>query len=193
MEGIGNRDTRISQFRKCWIQGSEATVVGVWGPSTSKELTANWTSPFEGESIGNKIPLAGGVAQAATDMTSVTTLNSRQVWEGNRPTTFNIELKLYALEDPDSEVMEPIRALEFMSAPDVNDMQPAGGRIPDRVCVNIGTRNIFTDMVIDSISQPYDKEIDSLGRFVRATLNVQVSTLTMISKDMLRKGYGQQA
>lgn len=59
--------------------------------------------------------------------------------------------------------------------------------------MNIGTRHIFTDMVIDSISLPFDKEIDSLGRFVRASLNVQVSTMTMISKDMLRKGYGQQA
>lgn len=192
MQVIGNCDTRLSQFRKCWISAGEVTIVGAWGAGTSKELTANWASPFEGESIGNKIPIAGGVAQAATDMTTITTLNSRQTWEGNRPTTFALEFKLYALEDPDTEVMQPIRALEVMAAPDVNDTQPVGGRIPDRVCLNIGTKTIYTDMVIDSISLPFDKEIDSQGRFVRATLNLQLSTLTMVSKDMLRKGYGLQ-
>ena len=95
MEGIGNRDTRISLFRKCWIQGSEATVVGVWGTGTSKELTANWTSPFEGESIGNKIPLAGGVAQAATDMTTVTTLNSPPDMGGEQ--AHNLQHRIEAL------------------------------------------------------------------------------------------------
>ena len=192
MQVIGNRDTRLSQFRKCWISGGEVTIVGAWGTGTSKELTANWASPFEGESIGAQFQKTGGLVQAWTDMTTVTTLNSRQTWEGNRPTTFTLELKLYALEDPDSEVMQPIRALEIMAAPDVDDIQPAGGRIPDRVCLNIGTKTIYTDMVIDSISLPFDKEIDSQGRFVRATLNLQLSTLTMVSKDMLKKGYGLQ-
>lgn len=193
MQVIGNRDTRLSQFRKCWISGGEVTIVGAWGAGTSKEITANWNSPFEGESIGNKIPMAGGVAQAVTDMTSVSTLNSRQTWEGNRPTSFTVELKLYALEDPDVEVMQPIRALETMMAPDVSSgVLSFGGRLPDRICLNIGSKIIYTDLVIDSLSQPFDKEIDSQGRFVRVTLNLQLSTLTMVSKDMLRKGYGLQ-
>lgn len=191
-EEIGNRDDRLSRFRKCWISDGATHICGVYGPGTSKEITANWTSPFEGESIGQKVPLAGGVAQAFTEMTTITTLNSRQEWAGNRPTAFTLELKLYALHDPDVEVMQPLRALEIMIAPDVNDYHPVGGRIPQRVLLNIGTKAIYTDLVIESLSQPFDKEVDSQGRFVRATVNVQLSTLTMVSKDMLRKGYGLQ-
>ena len=196
METYGNRDNRLSPIRKCWISTKDVTVAGVWGEGTSKELTANWTSPFEGESIGSKVQVGGGVLQVFTGgETMRNTFNSRQTWEGNRPTTFNLEFKLYALEDPDIEVMQAIRAIETMAAPDVGQHALDGlfGAIPDIVCLNIGTRIMYTDMVIESISQPFDKEMDSMGRFVRATLNLQLSTVQMISKDMLNAGYGLQA
>lgn len=91
--------------------------------------------------------------------------------------------------------MKPLAALEWMISPDVSidGGGSIGGKIAAAVNLNIGTKVIYRDLCIDSISIPYDKEVDSQGNFVRCTVNVQFTTLTMITKDMLRKGYGFKA
>lgn len=190
---IGNTDTRLSDFRKIWISDSDTTIVGVYGPGTSREITANWESPFENLSVGKKIEVVGGLAQVATGMTFVCDFNTQQAWMGNRPTAFTIELLLYALSDPETEVMQPLRALEYMIAPDTNQLFGFGGKIQKALQVNIGTKFIYQMLVLESFSLALDKEVDSRGRFVRATANLQLTTLTMISKDMLRSGVGIKA
>lgn len=194
---IGNNDPRVSDFRKCWIQGMDGTTVcGVYGAGTSREITSNWIQPFAGESIGGKIPAAaGGLAQSMLGMTSVTSFNSRQTWEANQPTAFTLELLLYALEDAAAEVMLPLRTLEQWIAPETLSLAGLasfeGGKIPSFVLLNIGTKVIYKDCVINSMSLPFDKEVDSRGNFVRATVSMQLSTLTMVDRQMLGSGdYG---
>jgi len=180
-DAIGNNDPRVSAYLKTWICGEGLAVCGVTGPGTSKEVMANWTSPFEGESIGNKFSLAGGLLQSETSMTAIKTLNSRQVWNGNQPTKFNLELKFYALQDVAKEVMEPIRALEQMIAPET-DNSFSFGRIPGMVSICIGRKVIYRDCVIESMSQPYDKEVYRGGGWIRCTVNLQISTVAMLNK-----------
>lgn len=187
----GNRDDRVSRFRKCWIesQADGQCIVGVYGPGTSREITANFSMPFEGENVGGHIPAAfAGIAQKLTGLTSISTMNSAQAWAGNQPMPFTLEFILYALEDPESEVMTPLRILETWIAPDVGKV--LGGTPPGVFLLNIGTKVIYTDMLINSITMPFDKEVDSQGNFVRATVNIQMSSATMVSKDMLKQGYG---
>ncbi len=124
--------------------------------------------------------------------------NSKQTWQANQPTAFTLELLLYALEDPIQEVMRPLQLLEQWFAPET--MTLAGllsmdfGRIPSLILLNIGTKVMYKDMVINSISLPFDKEVDSQGNFVRATVNLQLSTLTMVDRQMLNSGdYGIRA
>ncbi|WP_417022532.1 hypothetical protein, partial [Bilophila wadsworthia] len=117
---VGNTDTRISNHRKCWIYSPDVTVCGIYGPGTSQEIVANWSSPFENFSLGEKFQKVGGWIQAKFNVTSVTQFNTQQVWDGNRPTQFNLELKLYALRDANQEVMKPLAALEWMISPDVS-------------------------------------------------------------------------
>ncbi len=188
---IGNTDKRLSDARKIWIADDQTTIVGAYGPGTSMEITANWMSPFEAATLGNT-PLRTGAAfiQTVTGMSLITTLNTRQAWEGNEPTRFNVELMLYALRDPDLEVMQPLRALEYMIAPDVNDFWGVGGKIAKALQLNVANRIIYQYLVLENISAPFDKEMDSQGRFVRCTVNLTLSTLTMVSKQMLKKGYG---
>lgn len=188
---LGNTDKRLSDARKIWIADDQTTIVGAYGPGTSMEITANWMSPFEAATLGNT-PLRTGAAfiQTVTGMSLVTTLNTRQAWEGNEPTRFNVELMLYALRDPDLEVMQPLRALEYMIAPDVNDFWGVGGKIAKALQLNVANRIIYQYLVLENISAPFDKEMDSQGRFVRCTVNLTLSTLTMVSKQMLKKGYG---
>ncbi len=197
---LGNNDSRVSKYRKCWLQGMDgATICGVYGPGTSREMTANWIQPFEGESIGGKMPAAaGGLAQTMGGMTMIHSFNSKQTWQANQPTAFTLELLLYALEDPIQEVMRPLQLLEQWFAPET--MTLAGllsmdfGRIPSLILLNIGTKVMYKDMVINSISLPFDKEVDSQGNFVRATVNLQLSTLTMVDRQMLNSGdYGIRA
>ena len=188
---LGNTDKRLSDARKIWIADDQTTIVGAYGPGTSMEITANWMSPFEAATLGNT-PLRTGAAfiQTVTGMSLITTLNTRQAWEGNEPTRFNVELMLYALRDPDLEVMQPLRALEYMIAPDVNDFWGVGGKIAKALQLNVANRIIYQYLVLENLSAPFDKEMDSQGRFVRCTVNLTLSTLTMVSKQTLKKGYG---
>lgn len=188
MGQVGNADTGISDFRKVWIASPDVTVCGVYGPGTSQEITANWESPMESATLGNVAGAAlGGVAQTG-GMTTMTTFNTTQVWQSNRPTAFTVELKLYALSNPDAEVMQALSALEYMIAPDIGEF--TGGRIADHVQLNIGRMIIYQNLVVDAVSIPFDKEVDSKGRFVRCTVNVQLSTSTMISRAMLKASDG---
>lgn len=191
MEVFGNRDTRISDYRKCWIATKDVTIVGLWGPGTSMEITSSWHAPFESEHLGAKAGALGSMFQAVTSWTMISTFNTRQVWTGNQPTKFSLELKLYALTDPELEVMRPLRELERMIAPNTSMLGP--GAIPEVVDLNIGTKIIYADMIIESISVPFDKEMDSKGRFVRATVTLALSTPVMVSKALLEKGYGLAA
>lgn len=154
---IGNNDPKISPFLLAWVMqrtdAGETSVCGVIGEGTSRELQANWTTPFEQESLGGKFELIGGIVQAGTGLTSKGKYCSRQVWEGNKPHTFNLVLKFYALYDAKKEVMEPLRALEEMAAPQVNAVAP-GGRIPQLVACNIGRVALWPECLITSISTP---------------------------------------
>lgn len=192
MGQVGNMDSNISDARKVWIESPAVTVCGLYGPGTSQEITANWEQPFENLTIGNLAGHAGGYVQAEKGMTSMTSFNTQQIWSSNRPTAFTVELKLYALSDPDLEVMKPLAALEYMIAPDTRDSWGGGGKIAEAVQLNIGRIVIYQYLVIDSISIPFDKEVDSKGRFVRCTVNVQLSTTTMVTREMLANGYGMQ-
>lgn len=65
-----------------------------------------------------------------------------------------------------------------------------GGKIAKALQLNVANRIIYQYLVLENLSAPFDKEMDSQGRFVRCTVNLTLSTLTMVSKQMLKKGYG---
>ncbi len=186
---VGNNDPAVSPYLKTWISQEGVTVCGVTGEGTSKEIQANWDSPFEGENIGSKMEKTGGVVQVFSEITAKTTLGSTQIWNGNRPTQFNLVLSFYALSNPETEVRQALIELEKMASPEVNNASP-GGRIPGRVVINIGRKAIYPVCVIESISVPLDKEIDSQGRLIRCDVTLQVATLQMQNKSEISSRYG---
>lgn len=213
----GNQDKALSPYLKCWIaqpdeqQNVTSCVVGLIGPGTARSLQANWTSPFEQSNIGGLFERVGGLAQATSGLTSVTTFSSTQVWEGNRPHNFTLVLSFYALRDAWEEVMAPLRELEKMMGPNiaasdgtemsvwaaamtgsaekfkeavvaaVKNVTPAG-RIPRPVMINIGRRMLVKDCVIESMSVPLDKERTKEGWLVRAEATLNVSTKRMLNE-----------
>lgn len=187
---IGNSDARLHASRKCWLSDGVTTIVGVYGAGTSMEITANWSQPFESMTPGQQMQTAGSLIQATTGATMVKTLNTKQVWQGNSPAQINLELQLYALHDPDIEVMQPLRALEDFIAPDVDSFSIGIGQISRALQLDMGRMAIYQDLVLNSVSIPFDKETDSKSRFVRCSVTLSLSSMTMISKDMLKKGFG---
>lgn len=195
---IGNNDRSVSSFLKAWVKQGNVLVAGVIGEGTSKEVTANWNSPFEEDSLGSVFQKAGGYLQAKTGTTMKTLLGSRQVWEGNRPHTFNLVLKFYALEDAKKEVMDPIRELEKMIVPQVSaefpleieGWKPKPGRIPGQVMINIGRTALYPNCIIASMSVPLDKEKTGDGYLTRAEVTLQIETIEMLNRSDIDRTYG---
>lgn len=198
---VGNNDPTVSNHLKTWIMQEDKVVCGITGEGTNKDIVANWDSPFEGEDVGSRFKVTSGLVQSVTDKTSVTTLNTRQVWNGNRPTTFSLNLRLYALSDPKKEVMDALQYLEEMASPQLNGWSPYSiskgkngyegniGRIPGLVTICIGRKAIYTDCVIESISQPLDREVTSDGLLVRADIQLQIATIQVPNKTDVPKFY----
>lgn len=201
---VGNADSSVSPFLKAWIQGAGADgtptiVCGVIGEGASLELQSNWDSPFEQDNPGSFFEKAGGLVQVAFGVTSKTTLNSAQVWNGNRPITITLPLLLYALSNPQTEVEDAITALKEFSSPEVNANLPvtlssegkAGvtgvmGRIPEVVSLSVGRSFIYPSMIIESISEPLDTIRDKHGSRIRAAINITLQTDVMINKKQMK-------
>ncbi len=187
----GNADNSVSPYLKAWIKQGDAIVCGVIGEGSSTELQSNWDSPFEQDNPGSFFEKTGGLLQNLTGQTTKTTLNSAQVWNGNRPLTLTLTLNLYALSDPKEEVENAITALKEFASPQVNSAFPVtkgeglsidAGRIPGTVTVNVGRNFIYPKMIIESISDPLDVVRDKNGNRIRAVINLTMQTDVMINR-----------
>lgn len=186
---IGNADQRLADARKFWLQEEGGTTICAAFDTASLSVSANWESPFEGMTPGGVFSTAGGILQAATGSTLTKTVNTVQVWKGNQPVEIEAELMFYALRDPVAEVMKPLHCLELLIAPDTSGII---GSIQKPLTLKIGKAAIYTNLILTSVSMPFDKETDSKGNFVRAKVNVNLRTKTMLDKDLLKKENGVQ-
>ncbi len=110
-------------------------------------MAQNWEAPFTGMSMGSVSGALGGFVQVGTETTSVARWNSLMVWEGGTPPTFTLPVTFIALNNPFIEVSGAIAALTAMISPELKATN-VGGRIPERVTLNIGRRINITDVAI---------------------------------------------
>jgi len=199
----GNNDKSINNALKVWIKKTDETtmVCGLIGPGTSRQITAKYSEPFAQSSLGSLPFLEKGSAltQLGTGATSLTTLNTAQIWDGNEPYSFMVAIIFYATNNAWTEVMWPLQELEKMMAPQVGNASPfditklfssenATGRVPGTVSLNIGRTLIIKDCVIESMSTPLDKERDREGNLLRAEVQLQIKTRRMQSlNDVLKR------
>lgn len=175
-------------------------VCGVIGEGSSLDMQASWNNPFENSNPGSFFDSIGGLLQLNTDYTSRTLLNSAQVWVGNRPAAVNLSLSLYAISDAAKEVEAAITALKQFYSPEVNSSSPIGdivngnasvGRIPSSVTLNIGRNFIYKDMIITSISEPFDETRDSNGNRLSAMINITMESDRMLNQSEIASLSGQ--
>jgi hypothetical protein len=203
MEILGLKNQNISDHLKVIIipaadhNGNMGpSVCGLLGEGTSRELTQNWAQPFASDTLKSAAQSAGGTTGAMANMASraadyggktlTTVMNSRQVWESGQH-SLNLMIKFQAFSDAYQEVMRPLKALEEMASPDMEEFSPVtmegiGGRQPLLVDVNVGRITLFTDLTIHSISIPLDTEKDKDGNLVRASVNISLQPIQLIPK-----------
>lgn len=98
---------------------------------------------------------------------------------GNSTYTY-ITTYLLAQYDPFIEVTGAIAALSAMISPELKAAN-AGGRIPERVALNIGRRIIIPDVIIQDLSFDLDAPRNSAGLFLRNIVNLQLSGSLMFN------------
>lgn len=186
-------------------------VCGIIGPGTSRTLASKWDSPLEQTNVGSNIKeTTSGTVQALTGNTMITTFSSTQVWQGNMPIKFSLNLILFAQTDAYREVMLPLQWLEEFASPNLKAMMPIDvssqverakafmemavdqksndnlfGRVPQPITINIGRRIIMPMCVIENITIPLDKEVTSSGDLIRAEVQLDIQTLVMQNRDKI--------
>ena len=181
MATVGVNDRSLNDNLMVFIQSTDGeTVCGALGDGATRELTAQWVSPFEQDTAASGYEKAAGVIQTAGQelgygLTSKTTFNSTQVWNGNLPHTFNLPLVFYAIRDAYSEVQAAIIALEKMAAPELMAMTP-GGRAPGLVSVKVGKMIIYPECHIEHISTDITGPKNPAGYPLKATVNLAIQT-----------------
>ena len=184
----GVTDKSISPFLKAWIKQGDQTVCGIIGPGTSRTLASKWDSPLEQANLGSTGPLqmfANGM-QAVSGRTTITTFSSTQVWQGNMPLKFSLNLIFMAQSNAYNEVMMPLEWLEEFASPDLGFATP-GGRIPRSVIINVGRRIIVPECVIENITIPLDKEKNKNGDLIRAEVQLDIQTKVMLNRADIRE------
>ncbi|MCS5985496.1 hypothetical protein LNO19_26555 [Klebsiella quasipneumoniae subsp. similipneumoniae] len=102
------------------------------------------------------------------------------------PPTFTLPVTFIALFNPYTEVSGAIAALSAMISPELKDAS-IGGRIPERVTLNIGRRINIIDVAIRDLSFDLDAPGDSNGHFLKNTVNLQLTGSSIYnSSDIVR-------
>ncbi|MGL5103055.1 MAG: hypothetical protein ACRC6N_11100 [Plesiomonas sp.] len=173
----------VSPFLKAYITNNESMVVGYIGDGAQASLQALWESPFESDSIGSVagISTIANGAQALTDTTSTSRINSLMVWQGQKPPQISLPLHFMAQHDALIEVQNAIMILLQMMSPELGAAMP-GGRRPDPVVIDIGRRLKLVDVVIEDVAFELDapKTID--GYYTHNTVTLSLSGMQVQNK-----------
>ncbi|MDM7319554.1 hypothetical protein QUH24_25925 [Klebsiella pneumoniae] len=164
----------VSDYLKVTLTTSKYSVTGYITQGAAMNIAQSWEAPFTGMTMGSVAGAMSSFAQAGTEMTSVARWNTLMVWEGGTPPTITLPMTFLAQYNPFVEVSGAIAALSAMISPELKDAN-VGGRIPERVILNIGRRIKITDVIIQDLSFDLDAPRDSTGLFLRNTVNLQLS------------------
>ncbi|ECN3092954.1 hypothetical protein YU39_10005 [Salmonella enterica subsp. enterica serovar Derby] len=164
----------VSEYLKVTLTNSSYSVTGYISQGAAMNIAQSWEAPFTGMSMGSVAGALSGFIQAGTESTSVARWNTLMVWEGGTPPTVTLPITFLAQYNPFIEVSGAIAALSAMISPELKDAN-IGGRIPERVILNIGRRINITDVIIQDVSFDLDAPRNSSGLFLRNTVNLQLS------------------
>lgn len=184
------------------------------------EVSLNWQSPFENQAniesstlqqlvqsgaiqpplqkvdnaIGTKLST---LAASVEGRTSVTKLNSTQVFVGEQPAKFNVTAIFRAWEDPQTEVHDPFNQLMKWALPielakdglllsrlatdGLSSSVPFPSKSPTLIAVKYKDCT-YWPLVIESIAKDTNAPVDKNGKFVELSVPMSLTTLTAIDR-----------
>lgn len=151
-------------------------------------------------------------AATLSGRTSMTKLNSTQIYSGSPPMKITLTAIFRALSNPDKEVHQPTSALMAWSLSEAladnslatNAVDAAGsgktgaGDILRTIYPSLTPSIIgmtyqgkeYMPMVIESVSKPLDSPVTASGKTTFTTLQMQISSLTALDRqDFMRMGF----
>lgn len=134
---------------------------------------------------------------SAKGRTGITKINSTQIFNGMPPLRLTVTALFRAWSDPEQEVEVPIRQLMRWAAPrKLAERGVLSGAItdersgieyllpsesPTRIAIRYANRT-YSDMVIESISEPITSPRTSDGNYQRIELPMQIASLTALDR-----------
>ena len=131
----------------------------------------------------------GGLAQMGSDRTSMTTLNSTQVWGGTTPLNFTLTVEFYAVNNAYNEVQAAVIELEKAASPELNAISP-WGRVPEQISINVGRQIIYPGCIITSVSKNLDGPIGRDGYPLTGEVQLQIQAIGTVNKSDIPSTFG---
>ncbi len=226
---------------------SSAPVVQAAIVDSTLDQSQNWISPFENQTpdagfstfshmlqVGGLGPVLNALSrmtgvdtsrmsdgvESMVGRTSMTVLNSNQVYNGAPPLSINLTAVFRALRDPVAEVERPVAQLMAWSMPErlaLNSASPnainaladrwsgtssGDSSVADEILRTVYPSKIpsvvgfiyrgkyYSPMVIESISCPMDSPVDRNGKEVFKKVTMKLASLTSIDREDYRRIVG---
>jgi hypothetical protein len=179
-------DAKLSSFSAMLQTGGFAAILNALGQN------------FEKDSIGAQASgqLNSEVAKLS-GLSGVTKLNSTQVFTGSPPLKLSFTAHFRALFDPAAEVQAPINVLTGWSLPkklapdgvvsnvlkDGPDIRTVYASRAPQIIGMVYANQLFKPMVIESVSRPLTAPLDRDGRYISASLQMTIASLTALDRD----------
>lgn len=180
--------------------------------SAFSELVSDVASRFGFTEGGDNLSAYDRFVASAKGRTGITKINSTQIFNGMPPLRLTCTVLFRAWSDPEREVEAPIRKLMEWAAPKkLADLGVLSGladsrarderrgieyllpsEAPTRIAIRYANRT-FSDMVIESISEPLTSPRARDGNYTTVALPMQIASLTALDRvDMqnLLRGHG---
>lgn len=180
----------LSDFYKATISGDipgagYVTVIGYITEECSIRFGQQWNSPFESDTIGSAGMTAktGDLAQAGFQYTSKSLFNSKLVWEGSEPFTFQLQLAFTAYDDALTQVDLPLKYLAMMQAPELNDAL-VPGQIPQQFILDLG-RQMKVAVYVRQVEWNQAAPKTKGGHFLYNTVTIECSTDGAVNRSQI--------
>lgn len=173
------KQDQIAAHYKVRIKDANNNVVTAYiGEGASLDLESTWDTPLESLTLGGVpgLATAAAIVQSHTGKTSKDISNTTKIWEGTEALTFNLPLFLRAYTNAKTEVEDAIEMLLQFASPKFGEDE---NTIPSTLTIDIGSRLMISECVIQSVSAELDPPRTEDGYM--ATNNVQLTVTRMFT------------
>lgn len=200
-----------SPFENTGTESKAPALTAMLQSGILSQAYTHFTGASDGQTAEGDVSAISENLQYLEGRTGITKLNSTQTFAGMPPIKCTMKLLFRAWQNPEKEVMQPIRTLLRWAMP--QELSPDGALInlfeaaktatdkkkwldvlmpskaPQIIAMQYKGR-IYSPMVIESISDPITSPTTIDGKYARAEVNLTLSSLTAWDKGDISRIYG---